>query len=194
MVTTTSHQLSWKSGALAAFVLGVLALLVACGGGSSSSPTDQAQSAGQEAGPPSESAAAVPPGWRPRVPGNEVINGITVPPEPAPSINKATIVGVDSNKNGVRDDVERLVARDFGTEPVAYQQAFAHARTLQTAITAPSSEASRRHLDGIRCLSDDNNLSRLEQITLATLNVSARQAAYARAFVGATISKEGCTK
>ncbi|MEK8051014.1 hypothetical protein AACH10_12260 [Ideonella sp. DXS22W] len=40
----------------------------------------------------------------------EVINGITVPPEPAPSVNNATLAGVDVNGNGVRDDVERRIA------------------------------------------------------------------------------------
>jgi tellurite resistance protein len=39
-----------------------------------------------------------------------VINGIVVPPEPDAKANTATIAGVDSNNNGVRDDVERKAA------------------------------------------------------------------------------------
>lgn len=42
--------------------------------------------------------------------GSEMINGISVPPEPDPTINNATLAGVDSNQNGVRDDVERVIA------------------------------------------------------------------------------------
>ena len=38
-----------------------------------------------------------------------VINGHTLPPEPNPAINNATLLGVDSNNNGVRDDVERKI-------------------------------------------------------------------------------------
>lgn len=41
----------------------------------------------------------------------EDINGITVPPEPAPTLNNSTIAGIDVNKNGVRDDVERMIAK-----------------------------------------------------------------------------------
>ena len=39
----------------------------------------------------------------------ETINGHTLPPEPDPKINNSTLLGIDSNNNGVRDDVERLI-------------------------------------------------------------------------------------
>jgi hypothetical protein len=39
------------------------------------------------------------------------INGISVPPEPDPVANNATLAGVDSNNNGVRDDAERKIAQ-----------------------------------------------------------------------------------
>jgi len=39
----------------------------------------------------------------------KVINGHTLPPEPDPKINNSTLLGVDSNNNGVRDDVERYI-------------------------------------------------------------------------------------
>lgn len=38
-----------------------------------------------------------------------VINGHALPPEPDPKINNATLLGIDSNHNGVRDDVERKI-------------------------------------------------------------------------------------
>lgn len=44
-----------------------------------------------------------------RAAGGEVINGHTLPPEPDPAINNATLAGVDVNDNGVRDDVERKI-------------------------------------------------------------------------------------
>ena len=65
-------------------VIACAALLASCGGGNDSTSTAE--------------------------PKMEVINGITVPPEPAPSINNATLAGVDMNANGVRDDVERIIA------------------------------------------------------------------------------------
>ena len=43
----------------------------------------------------------------------EIINGYTLPPEPDPTVNNATLLGVDSNGNGVRDDVERWVIKKY---------------------------------------------------------------------------------
>ena len=42
-----------------------------------------------------------------------VINGYTLPPEPDPKINNATLLGVDVNNNGVRDDVERYLLKKY---------------------------------------------------------------------------------
>jgi len=39
----------------------------------------------------------------------EVINGHQLPPEPDSKINNSTLLGIDFNNNGVRDDVERKV-------------------------------------------------------------------------------------
>ncbi|MCH9814695.1 MAG: hypothetical protein K0U47_12225 [Epsilonproteobacteria bacterium] len=50
----------------------------------------------------------------------EVIHGHTLPPEPDPTINNATLLGVDSNDNGVRDDVERKIYLNY---PKAIEQA-----------------------------------------------------------------------
>ena len=43
----------------------------------------------------------------------EVINGYVLPPEPDPVINNATLLGIDSNDNGIRDDVERWIVKTF---------------------------------------------------------------------------------
>jgi len=37
------------------------------------------------------------------------VNGHRLPPEPDPKVNNATLLGVDVNRNGVRDDVERYI-------------------------------------------------------------------------------------
>ena len=44
-----------------------------------------------------------------KYPAGMVINGYTLPPEPNPKLNNATLLGVDSNHNGIRDDVERFI-------------------------------------------------------------------------------------
>ena len=43
----------------------------------------------------------------------EIIHGHTLPPEPDPVVNNATLLGVDSNDNGVRDDVERWIYHTY---------------------------------------------------------------------------------
>ncbi len=45
----------------------------------------------------------------------EVINGHVLPPEPDPKINNSTLLGIDSNDNGVRDDVERWIYTRYNT-------------------------------------------------------------------------------
>ena len=41
------------------------------------------------------------------------VNGHRLPPEPDPKINNATLLGVDVNHNGVRDDVERWIYKAY---------------------------------------------------------------------------------
>jgi hypothetical protein len=48
-------------------------------------------------------------------PGGEVIHGHVLPPEPDPAVNNATLLGVDVNNNGVRDDVERWIYMTYDT-------------------------------------------------------------------------------
>ena len=45
------------------------------------------------------------------------INGYRLPPEPDPTLNNATLLGIDSNDNGVRDDVERLIITEEAKNP-----------------------------------------------------------------------------
>ncbi len=96
-----------RSGAILALIGLFSLILTACGGAgedsnkTASAPTEEGRA----------QALSVPGTWTGRAPKYEVINGITVPPEPAPTLNNSTLAGVDINKNGVRDDVERLIAR-----------------------------------------------------------------------------------
>ena len=47
----------------------------------------------------------------------EVINGYLLPPEPDETLNNSTLLGIDSNDNGVRDDVERLIIIEESKNP-----------------------------------------------------------------------------
>jgi hypothetical protein len=97
-----------------ALVLAVPLLLSSCGGGGSSGGSTSTT---------------------PTTTTNEIINGISVPPEPDPTANNATLAGIDSNSNGVRDDVERKIAErvsnqnDFTAtmkEAVVYEWLLSH--------------------------------------------------------------------
>ncbi len=69
----------------------------------------------------------------------EVINGYTLPPEPDSKINNATLLGVDVNNNGVRDDVERYIIKRFAKDPefpktktaIALQYAWADQKIIE---------------------------------------------------------------
>ena len=70
----------------------------------------------------------------------ETINGHVLPPEPDPKVNNATLLGIDSNGNGVRDDLERYICKRFnGYEHAAKERAVAmqHARALQKILVDP---------------------------------------------------------
>ena len=65
---------------------------------------------------------------------NPTINGHSVPAEPEPAANVSTVVGVDSNSNGVRDDVERKLAA-IGPDKAVYQSSLSIAREQQRLLT-----------------------------------------------------------
>lgn len=70
----------------------------------------------------------------------EVINGVTVPPEPPADLNNATLAGFDVNANGVRDDVERFVvtsSRSLGEAENAMVIARSYQRILVSSTIAP---------------------------------------------------------
>ena len=62
------------------------------------------------------------------------INGIAVPPEPDVVVNNATIAGMDSNNNGVRDDVERYLAKN-STDVSAFKNSLDDVKEIQYLLT-----------------------------------------------------------
>ena len=61
-----------------------------------------------------------------------IINDVRLPPEPNEEENNATLLGVDSNNNQVRDDVERWIYTEFKDKhPVHIEVAMQSARTWE---------------------------------------------------------------
>ena len=99
----------------------------------------------------------------------EMINGIAVPPEPNPTINNATLVGVDSNNNGVRDDVERKLAANF-VSMLSFEKSITTAQIVQRGIAG----ANLTESDFIKLMCD----ARLNEVESVTLNSKTRDEAY----------------
>ena len=69
---------------------------------------------------------------------SETINGHTLPPEPDPTINNSTLLGIDSNNNGVRDDVERWIYKTYKDKhPIHIDIAMQGARGFKLVLEHP---------------------------------------------------------
>ena len=72
----------------------------------------------------------------------EIVNGHLLPPEPDEELNNATLLGIDSNNNGVRDDVERWIFLEMeiynGYEKIEQVIAMQEAKANQMALKDPS--------------------------------------------------------
>ena len=68
----------------------------------------------------------------------EVINGHTLPPEPNTVLNNSTLLGIDSNSNGVRDDVERWIVETYKDKhPIYIDIAMQAARAYKLVLEHP---------------------------------------------------------
>jgi len=76
----------------------------------------------------------------------EVINGYTLPPKPDPKINNSTLLGVDSNDNGVRDDVERWIVKRFDNK-AERSIALQIAKALQKVVLVTDEQSALEAMD-----------------------------------------------
>jgi hypothetical protein len=65
------------------------------------------------------------------------VNGHTLPPEPDKTLNDSTLLGIDTNDNGVRDDVERYILQTYGKEEITIQIGFQVSRAYDVVIEHP---------------------------------------------------------
>ncbi len=84
----------------------------------------------------------------------EVINGYTLPPEPDPKINNSTLLGVDVNGNGIRDDVERFIVTKYKDHhKIVTEIGFQGARAYQQILDNPlnTEENHKALMDALDC-------------------------------------------
>jgi len=82
-----------------------------------------------------------------------VVDGHVLPPEPDPVVNNATLLGVDVNHNGVRDDVERWIYKTY-KHPIERGIFMQSSRAYNLVIVAPSrAHETKKYSDNaISCL------------------------------------------
>ena len=69
----------------------------------------------------------------------EIVNGYTLPAKPDEELNKETVLGIDSNDNGVRDDVERYVLKKYKNHhKIVSEIALQSGRAFQIILNDPS--------------------------------------------------------
>ncbi len=85
----------------------------------------------------------------------EVINGYVLPPEPDEALNNSTMLGIDSNDNGVRDDVERKIIKTYQTK-VKIEYMLIDAKITQEILNNPignADEMQKKNNRHSHCLS-----------------------------------------
>ena len=75
------------------------------------------------------------------------VNGHTLPPEPDPQVNNATLLGVDVNNNGVRDDVERWIYETY-RHPIERGVFMQLSKALQYRIENPKEAWKYIYIEG----------------------------------------------
>ncbi len=67
-----------------------------------------------------------------------IVNGHTLPPMPDEKINNSTLLGIDINNNGVRDDVERWIYKEYkNLHPIHIDIAMQAARGYKKVLEMP---------------------------------------------------------
>ena len=143
---------------------------MSCGGGGSLSPIYQPVNSTQSA---------------------ELINGISVPKSPGDQ-QDATVAGIDSDGNGIRDEVDRAIATQYGFDPIKYAAAQYSARIGQQLLLTDASnqvlaqKAMYASFDGGACLSrifrsdPSAGLKLMHYVDALTYNTPERRAQHAK--------------
>jgi hypothetical protein len=88
------------------------------------------------------------------------VNGYILPPEPDETLNNSTLLGIDVNNNGVRDDVERWIFLEMkiynGYERIEQAIAMQKAKATQMALADPANtddKPTKAITAGVECWS-----------------------------------------
>lgn len=122
----------------------------------------------------------------------DFINGISVPEKPDVSENNSTLAGIDSNSNGVRDDVERWAA-SISKDKDDYERKIISLRAYQGVLTSePESKEVFFNLHRIIWCNADKSFIDSNDILPIMLNTDERKKVYRKniAFGGAYMTSD----
>jgi len=81
------------------------------------------------------------------------VNNHTLPPEPDPKVNNATLLGVDVNDNGVRDDVERWIYNKYKDKhPIHIDIAMQAGRAYNQLLKSPLENSTQAKAIHKKCI------------------------------------------
>ena len=92
------------------------------------------------------------------IPQTEKINGHIVPLDPG-KLSDKTVEGVDTDKNGIRDEIDRYIAKKYGAEKIKFFAAQELAKAKQLILVTPKTDinattAVNANADSGVCLAD----------------------------------------
>jgi hypothetical protein len=127
----------------------------------------------------------------------EDVMGKNLPPAPDKAANDATVAGIDANHNGIRDDVELAIFKNYPTSPKIRAAQLQYALALQVEMTEVFNSgtwiaAAEEDERGYECIGETyprTNLSealavlekRAKEIQTLVFNTDARKEAYDKA-------------
>jgi hypothetical protein len=120
----------------------------------------------------------------------ESINGIAVPPAPNADEDNVTVAGVDTNNNGIRDSVERVIAAEFGQDNKDYHKAMEYAEILQVAMVDPSEENVKMYAQLLSSSVGTEESSVIKTVDDTMINTDDRIDACRNAFAGMVVTIE----
>lgn len=173
------HTVPDKTNSTLKRLLGVLGIVsiaslivVACGGGESR----QTSKAVPPAPTQSEQSQRLTSSKTGSADKTETINGMTVPSEPDVKLNATTLAGVDSDKNGIRDDIDRILATEFGNSHPKIEALLAFAKAEQAMLVTGTPESIAATDQIFIC--SELKASDTNKLTAALLDAPARSTTY----------------
>ena len=102
------------------------------------------------------------------------VMGKNLPPSPDQTINDSTIAGIDANKNGIRDDVELAIFKEYPNSAKIRAAELQYAQSLQLELTKVSNSETmmaflKKSDSAYQCIGDlvaNKNVPAQEGITL----------------------------